>query len=253
MKNLRSEHSLVRGNPALENASLRNFIFSYTMKNLKNRITFFMLLLLFLLSASLTVYLYQQYRVASTQRSDDSFQLARESAIQVASRVNEELALVKSLGDKLAQDVSSGALPPYQLARRVREAMESHPVVLGMGMAYERGKYLPRRELYAPFFVRRNDDTIVQIQVEDSYDYTDPTLVESSWYFDSLKKDSGFWTEPFLSTILDDQWMVDYRVPVYRETASGREPLGVVYTTLTVDAIAEFVGNAEARLVYFAG
>ncbi|MEM7532336.1 MAG: urea ABC transporter substrate-binding protein [Chloroflexota bacterium] len=216
------------------------------MKNLKNRIAFFVLLLLFLLSASLTGYLYQRYQDASTERSAESFELARVSAIQVASRVNEELALVKSLGDKLAQDVSSGALPPYQLARRVRTSMESHPVVLGMGMAYERGKYLSRRELYAPFFVRRNDDSIVQFQVEDSYDYTDPTITESSWYFDSLKKDSGFWTEPFLSTILDDQWMVEYRVPVYRETANGRETLGLVYTTLAIDAIVEFLNSIDA-------
>ena len=119
---------------------------------MRQRLLFTSFLILFLLSLSLTGYLTQQYVAGNEQRAEESFRLAQESAIQVASRLNEELALAKSLGDRLARDVANGKLPPYQLARQVEADLESHPVLFGMGMAYERGKYLPRRELYAPFF-----------------------------------------------------------------------------------------------------
>jgi len=204
------------------------------------------LFIFFVLSAMLTWYLTDRYISGTQRREADSFQLARESAIRVASRLNQELAIVTLLGDRLAQDLGSGELPPYLLTSHIKAEVEANPVLFGMGVAYERKKYLPRIELYAPFFRRDRTGRFVQVQIEDSYDYTDPTLENAKWYIDALQATSGFWTEPYQNALVEDIWLVDYHAPILREVPGGRETIGIVFVTLSTESLVEFLNSIDA-------
>jgi len=213
---------------------------------MKHRFLVATLLILFILSASLTWYLSDGYFKGVVQREADSFQLAQDSAIRVASRLNQELAVAKSLGDRLARDLGTGELSPYLLTHRIKTDVEENPVLFGIGAAYERGEYLSRIQLYAPFFRRDRTGQFAQIQIEDNYDYTDPTLPEAQWYIDALQEETGFWVEPYQNALIADLWLVDYYVPIHREIPGGRETIGVIFVTLSTDSLVEFLNSIDA-------
>lgn len=78
---------------------------------------------LLLLTALLTV-LYLQRRAAATM---DTTALARQSLSESAASIDAAFATAQDLGDALAEDLTSEALPLDQIPQRLRADLEARP------------------------------------------------------------------------------------------------------------------------------
>lgn len=175
----------------------------------------------------------------------DVMQQAKERARIEIGRVAQEIDIalrkLMPLTTAIADDLSAGGVPKEQLLNRLRTTMETNPELLGIGVAYAPLAYDPEIRLYAPYYVKKEEE-LQLVHVDSFYDYTEP---DYTWYHEPLANGPG-WIEPRFGEVVD-ALMVEFAVPFYRLDAGGQEkiPAGVIHTSVSVDDIKETIDSLE--------
>lgn len=167
------------------------------------------------------------------------------SSLEVTLHMDSILQGVMLETQAMADELSSGALPYNQLLERLEAGSNANPNILGMLAAFEPFQYSPEKQLYAPFFVKEDNEFIY---IENFYDYTDKNLDKAQWYVEV--RDSGpMWTEPSFAGAAK-RLVADYGVPFYKTNPkTGEKTLaGTLTSTITLKSLhsllmAQSLGN----------
>lgn len=196
---------------------------------------------LLLLTALLTV-LHLQRRTAAAM---DTTALARQSLSESAASIDAAFATAQDLGDDLAEDLTSGALPFDQIPQRLRADLEGAPNVNGLAVTFAPFVYDPAQRLFQVYVYRTPEGRIEEL-IGATYDYTqppsdDPDAPKTAWYYDTIRSGAN-WSDPFLATGAG-KVLIEYARP-FAHPDGRNEPAGVV----TSDLSLQEVRNLLARL-----
>ena len=163
---------------------------------------------------------------------------ARQIAIKQAEIIGQRLKKLTPVAERIAADLSSGALKPEDASDRLKRALEENPDLFAAGIAYLPYAWNPRVRLFAPN-AAWNGANIDQFQVEQRYDYT-----TYDWFKDGIAAASPHWGEPYLGGATKTL-VVGYSVPFYRQNDPGpnRTPIGLVRTNLSLNGIHQIVSS----------
>ena len=197
--------------------------------------------ILFLCFISLLVTLFLSYRFYQdqTQREDFALEEAEQDAQAVVDYIDDELAELQSLVDHMANDLTSGALPYDQLANRLRAEANAHPHIYGVGAAFKPYTYKPDVELYSPYFTRNEEGGFERRQVEDSYDYTNPTDPNAAWYTGTMAEGNR-WLDPFFAPV-PQAWLAPYHAVFYQDG----QPAGLIAGIHSLDSLADLIRQLD--------
>lgn len=127
--------------------------------NNRPRIVLGLLILFCLISLSLTLYLgYQFYQASRVQRSA-SLEVATENAAKSSHKIEQELARLQMLADRIARELSTGSLRYEQIPNRLEDELRNYQDIFGLGVAFEHGIYDPD-QLYAPYLFQKESGFI---------------------------------------------------------------------------------------------
>ncbi len=207
-------------------------------------------LLLCIGSLALTILLgYRHYHKKSYWEAE-VWTRTRKEASWLAFRVNEELGRLSSLTTSIAEDLTAGTLEHQLLTRRLRQELATHSDIFGLGAAYQREEYKTGLALYAPSYIRDEQQAFKRVQIEDFYDYTRaprelPGSPESSWYQQPLKY-GAMWHDLYFSTIAET-FVIQYAAPFYRSAPDSSEqtPIGIVYAKHSAETLSKFIDSLD--------
>ncbi|MCP4399825.1 MAG: hypothetical protein GY801_21290 [bacterium] len=207
-------------------------------------------LLLCLASLALTVFLgYRHYQKKSYWEAEIWLR-TRKEASWLTLQVEEELGRLSALAGSIADDLTAGDLEHRLLTRRLRQELDSHSDIFGLGAAYQAEAYKTGLALYAPSYLRDEQQAFKRVQIEDFYDYTRspderPDSPESSWYHQPLEQ-GAMWHELYFSTVAES-FVIQYAVPFFRSAPVGSEdtPIGIVYANHSVETLSTFIDSLD--------
>jgi oligopeptide transport system substrate-binding protein len=210
------------------------------------RILRFTTLAICLISLVASVTLGLLYQRDKQKRRELAFSYGQQAAARTQQVVNNEMQIQMDVATRLADDLTSGALAYADLAGRMRQDLEEHPILFGLGVAFEPYTYKPDLRLYAPYYRKDELGQYTRVQTENFYDYTDRSDPDSSfWYYDTIEQGahwylSGF--DPAAQAIL-----VEYYVPFYHtDPQSGKQiPAGMIYIDHSLDTIKSIVQSVD--------
>lgn len=100
--------------------------------------------------------------------------------------------------------------PETEIYALLRSNLERDALVYGSCIAFEPGRYLKDKELFAPY-VFRGDDHTEQIDIgRDSYDYTKPRW---EWFAEPRRTGIAQWSKPYFDKGAGQIQMCTYSVP----------------------------------------
>jgi hypothetical protein len=174
---------------------------------------------------------------------------AQNQAEVATKEIDRELSELKKIPESIATDLTNGELEDHQVVERLKDTIEEHPEFFGISAVYTPYAYDPEKKLYAPYYVRKNNE-LELIQIEDVYDYTQPDPEDgagprTAWYHQTLAEDAC-WIEPYYGTA-GKTFMVDYNVLFYRTNLSTQEkvPAGFIGAEYSLDGIRDIVGSLD--------
>jgi Methyl-accepting chemotaxis protein-like, first PDC sensor domain len=183
---------------------------------------------------ALTVYLLADYRQYQQAREDKSLQLGEEAGIRVARALDFRLNAISERAGAYAAEVATIS-NEKQLLQSIKDESLRFPLVLGVTVAFEPGRF-PGKARYAPFFNRsRNDFQFV----ESSYDYTDPTLATAKWYTDVVAARQARWSAPYYAEAAKTM-VVDYGEPLFN---SSGDVIGIVDYAIALSDFTQIVDS----------
>ena len=120
--------------------------------------------------------------------------------------------------------------------------MVQNPSWFGFGAAYVPYAYQPQRRLYGPYYVRK-DGVIQQIQIESSYDYTQPG--KGDWYLRPLTH-GPMWLEPYFGAA-SEAVLAEFGAPFYNADPKTKKtiPAGVVFANYSLDGLKGLMNALE--------
>ncbi|MGH0030576.1 MAG: PDC sensor domain-containing protein [Myxococcota bacterium] len=188
---------------------------------------------LFLLGAIvLTVHFFVDYAGYQREREERSVELGQRAGIRVAEALDAELTAIAEHAAAFAREVRD-VRDEQDLLARIRRASLELPLVLGVTVAFEPGRF-PGRERFAPFFNKSRDEFQF---VEDTYDYTDRALETAHWYTRVVDSGEARWSDPYYAAAAQAM-LVDFGVPLLDE--EGR-PMGIVDYAITLNDFTRIV------------
>ena len=212
------------------------------MSRNKQSIILYSISLVCLVTFGLTLYLGYYFYQEIADRDSMVEDLARKDADKIAHKVDHELAQLQALAQRVATDLGTGALAYDRVVERLENELTEHDDIFGIGVAFERGVYVPDG-LFAPFLSKDKNGQFNLSGLEDIYDYTDPVLSSSGWYREALAAE-GIWRGPSFDKA-SQAWLIGYYAPYYQETPNGRNPAGVVYIVHSLDTFGNFIKSID--------
>jgi len=103
--------------------------------------------------------------------------------------------------------------------------LEENPEIFGAAFAMAPPDTTKKEGRSSPY-VHRVGDGLVQMNLVDSYDYT-----EEAWYMRPIEQGEPVWSEPYFDRGGGDIWMITYSIPLYTEES---RLIGVVTSDLPV-------------------
>lgn len=161
---------------------------------------------------------------------------ARRIAVEQAGIIDARLEKLTPVAERIAADLSSGALKPEDAPARLKRALAENPDLFEAGVAYLPYARFPHVRLFSPH-AARNAAGIGETELGRYYDYTTYT-----WFKDGIAAGGPHWGEPYFGGATR-ALVVGYSVPFYRKGDPAREPIGVVRTNLSLDHIHEIVSG----------
>ncbi len=166
---------------------------------------------------------------------------ARAIALDGAVKINSRLQSLTPVAERIAADLTSGALQPQDVPARLKQALQDYPDLFEAGFAYQPYAKDKNVKLFAPHVVRKGNG-IEEFQLEDRYDYT-----TRSWFQDGIAAGAPHWSDPYLG-LATKTLVVGYSVPFFRKGDPSGQPMGLVRINLSLDqihAIVSGVGMGE--------
>ena len=225
-------------------------------QNLIVKISLFLSLVSLIIAISLTVwYVNDKSQIENTAKN-----IARETASNAATEIEETLSEIPSIAHAIADDLTSGKLTDEDVEDRLLSELEMRPRIGAITACYV-PEFVPDcisqadRCLYCPFSYRQPDGEIVIERIEDAYDYTKPpgtpgpdgVPITSDWYHRPFREGPS-WGEPYFGSFLQDYW-AGYGTPFYRTdpNTGQRAPAGIIDVSLTLDQFQELIGTIDLK------
>jgi hypothetical protein len=172
-----------------------------------------------------------QHRLLQAAKSE-----ARRKAVEQAGIISSNLEKLTPIAQRIAAELSSGALKPEDAPAQLKRALEENPDLFEAGFAYLPYAKDAKVRLFSPHAARK-DSGIEQFQLEDRYDYT-----TKPWFQDGIAASGPHWGEPYLGGATKTL-VVGYSVPFYRKDDHSKTPIGLVRTNLSLDRIHRLVSS----------
>jgi hypothetical protein len=183
----------------------------------------------------LAVYLgYDLYQKRNATISSAEEETRRQVA-SAAREIDAELQRYAGLVDALAEDLSAGRVTESDRDARLTEIMSANPELYAVGIAYAPHAHDSRRRLFAPSSVR-SGKALQLLGLEERLDYTGDDV---EWFWAAMKNNTS-WDEPVWNES-EGKAIATYSAPLYPPDGVGRELLGVVFLSLTLDQVAKRV------------
>ncbi|NQV61783.1 MAG: hypothetical protein HQ502_19105, partial [Alphaproteobacteria bacterium] len=179
-----------------------------------------------------------RHEAAKVQAQESALVNAVEATEKAAAAIETRLRALMPATQTIADDLGSGKLKGSDLTARFARVLRDHPLVHGVGVAYEPHAYSKDIRLYAPFLVNQGEGPPKQVQLGDRLDYTAFT---ERWYLKPLLN-GAMWTEP--NSAKTGEAMAEYAVPFFRpgDDPARAAPIGIVYASYALADIRRFMG-----------
>ncbi len=196
------------------------------------------LLIGFAMALATAVTLAVRHEAAKVQAQESALVNAVEATEKAAAVIETRLRALMPATQAIADDLGSGKLKGSDLTARFARVLRDHPLVHGVGVAYEPHAYSKDIRLYAPFLVNQGEGPPKQLQLGDRLDYTAFT---ERWYLKPLLN-GAMWTEP--NSAKTGEAMAEYAVPFFRpgDDPARAAPIGIVYASYALADIRRFMG-----------
>ncbi|MGE0621893.1 MAG: cache domain-containing protein [Pseudomonadales bacterium] len=183
---------------------------------------------------ALTVYLAFDYAAYQRDRDERSIELGREAGTRVADALDAQLSAVSARASSFSAAIGA-VTDEATLLRLIQEESLAVPLLLGVTVAYEPGRFAGRAR-YAPFFNKSRDEFQF---VEESYDYTSPDLATARWYTEVIATGMPSWSDPYFAEAAQEM-VVDYGVPLRNPQG---DLIGMVDYTITLSDFTRIVDS----------
>lgn len=194
----------------------------------------YFLFIITLISFLLTLLFIYQYREINNSGFEKSINAATVDINKGTELLDNEISKIMSLADNLAHDLNKENLDSLELLNRLKAGCEKYPEVFGFGVGFEYYEYSKNRRLYAPFYIKPNDDPVLTF-VDTSYDYT-----QRGWY--SRPRDNGkAWFEPPYYGIVAKTFIAEYSVPIIKNDSS----IGIVYIDISFEKLINIINKVS--------
>ena len=188
----------------------------------------------------LTTYLAYHYTNLQYIYVAQAHQSAERKIQHVTDQISNELENIMLRAQAIADDLSEGRLHKTDIEIRVKRDIKENPLLYGLIVAFEPYQFDETRKLYAPHFVRHNDDYKHE-QLDTLYDYTKEKTAlgqpSTIWYQTALEKGAS-WLKP-MKQQLTGTMVAQYVVPFY-EKDDTQKPIGVIVAEFALDSLSWF-------------
>ena len=164
----------------------------------------------------------------------------RRETIRAALEIERELRESQGPILSLASLLTNSDLSDEEISARVKQNLSTDQNLLNLGVAYRLFGYDQDTMLYAPGYVRKNNQ-IYPLQLEEIFDYTSPNY---PWFRSAIVQ-GEHWGEPYY---WQDNQFID--VPVfgfysafYRREGNQNTPQGVVYGEFSFAQVKEIMDS----------
>ena len=159
----------------------------------------------------------------------------QEEILHAANKFDLELRKFMDLAEDLADNLSTERMDSAQVLQYLKANVKNNKFVFGFGIGYEPYKYDGKRKLYAPFYIKPNDE-VKLTYVDTSYDYT-----KKQWYRKPLT-DGKAWFEPPYYGVVAQKLMAEYSVPFHYSSGPVR---GIVYIDITLEGLDNIMKSLD--------
>jgi hypothetical protein len=185
-------------------------------------------------AAALAIYLLADLATYNHDREQASIALGKQAGQRVAEALDSLLLDIAGRAENYAGEVAA-IRSEAELLESIRAESLRLPIILGVTVAFEPGRFAGK-ERYAPFFNKsRNEFQFV----EDTYDYRSADLDTSKWYTGVVDSGQSSWSEPYYAQAAQAM-VVDYGTPLL--DADG-EIIGMVDYTLGLSDFTRVVDS----------
>ena len=183
--------------------------------------------IVFVLTITLSVvFAVVYYLTVSATRlmSESSFYSVMDVQSEIVEKVlyGVELSVSSSLGE-----IEESLATPEMLYSTLERELRNHPHIAGFFAAFEPGTYPEQGRWFLPCAARVADSIVHQQVGGSSNDY-----LSEEWYRQALKRDSGYWTEPYLDDAGGTDLLCSYAIPLRDD--KGRK-VGVFGADVSLD------------------
>ncbi len=182
----------------------------------------------------IAAYLVHDYRSYKAEREEKSTLLGQQAGLKVAAALDAQLFEISARAEQYA-GVVSGVSSEKDLLASIQQESQEHPLVLGVTVAFEPGRFAGR-ERYSPFYNKARSEFQF---VEDTYDYTDESLATARWYTSIIESGRSRWSDPYYAEAAEAM-VVDYGVPLFDPQG---ELIGMVDYTITLSDFSRIVDS----------
>lgn len=204
------------------------------------------LALSFLVMLLLTLLLTGRHLQNRSTMAAGGLALVRQDLRESASNIDLAFVEAQALGDLLAADLASGALPYTEICTRMRDELAAAPDINGLAITFEPYAYDPSLRLYQCYVFRTPSGAIDELRGA-TYDYTQPPVdepgaLQTAWYYNTIREGAN-WSAPFLATGAG-RVLIEYARPFLHR--DGRQtPAGVVTADLSLQEVRTLLARLD--------
>ena len=173
-----------------------------------------------------------------------TLQGAKQASVRAAQVIEAHLRAAMPVTEAIAADLDSGRLDVSDLYDRFAAVLRDHPLVYGVGAAFEPFAYAEAARLHAPFLVRQESGVPRRFQIERRTDYT--AFVEN-WYREPLLNGAMWRERSFWDGRNGREILTQFAVPFFRpgEDSDSAAPIGIVFVAYALSDIETLVDSLE--------
>lgn len=206
------------------------------------------LLLLAVICALLTAYMFNDYHDRREALNDAALDAARSQAIAAAQNISTAFGEFSDVAETLAADLTAGTVPYTDIEARLLADVRARPDIDGLSITFAPYAYEPDLRLFQTYLYRTAEGEFDVLRGA-TYDYTLPPFavdgIDTAWYVDTVAEGAQ-WHEPFFAAGAQ-KILVEYGVPFYPVDASDTdpEPAGIVAIDTTLEDVRDLMAGLE--------
>ena len=167
---------------------------------------------------------------------------AEEHVATALQLVEEELISVREVAENVAADLSDGSLSQEDLNARMLEEISRRKDIFTIGAGFD--PKVDRAGRGAPAYMWADDGRLMQLQIEDYYDYTDESLLEAEWFTTALHNEEAHWVEPHFDEA-EGEIVTQFAVPFFNPNRRNSDPIGALYVEQSLDNLTDFTRELD--------